>query len=208
MLNMQGQPEGGAGVQQFEFISPTGGAWQMHDSPASSASWDTPFDGVSLTDVRLPVDCRLRFRSWHVCFTLSPLHSPESQTRLLQCCMAPAYYVAPSPSPSPSPSVSPSVSRSASATPNYAPNSCAPGFTMNAAANRCYAVVGVGLGGITWTDAQARCRALGSGFASLAAMRNAAEMAAVVTGRCNGLVPANGLNGVELFWWLAGNDGE
>lgn len=175
---VQGQPEGGAGVQQFEFISPTGGAWQLHDSPGSSASWDTPFDG---------------------------------------CCMAPAFYAAPSPSPSPSPSiaptvtpsasVSPSVSPSLSVSPVYALNSCAPGFTLNIAANRCYAVVGIGAGGVSWTDAQARCRALGAGFASLAAIRNAAQMTAVNTGRCNGLVPATGTNGQELFWWFGLNDG-
>lgn len=120
------------------------------------------------------------------------------------CCMVPAQYVAPSPSPSPSPSVSPSVSPSptASATKVFG---CPRGYSMQQATGRCYAAVGVGAGGITWTNAAAACRALDP-RGSLAAIRSAAEKTLVVDNRCAGLVPATGTNGVPLFWWVGLSD--
>lgn len=79
---------------------------------------------------------------------------------------------------------------------------CPSGFTGEAE-NFCYAVVGIGAGGVSWTAARDHCRALGG---NLASMRSATQKTRVVNNRCAGLVPATGSNGAELYWWLGLND--
>lgn len=81
---------------------------------------------------------------------------------------------------------------------------CPAGFTGEAE-NFCYAVVGIGAGGISWTTARDQCRALG-GNADLASIRSATQKTRVVNSRCANLIPATGTNGAELFWWLGLND--